>query len=44
MGNKGGEFPAEFASAFYRRTCPELDLEQFYQCSAHWIRHHEVTS
>ncbi len=44
MGKKGGAFPAEFATASYRRTCPELDLEQFYQCSAYWIRHHEVTS
>ena len=44
MGKKRAEFPADFASASYRKNCPQLDMEQFYQCSANWIRNHEVSS
>lgn len=36
----GQPFPDDFATAAYRKDCPELDASQLQQAARQWIKHH----
>ena len=36
----GEQFQTDFATAAYRKTCPDLDMNQLQQAATRWIKHH----
>jgi hypothetical protein len=36
------QFQSDFVTAAYRKTCPDMDMEQMHRAAQIWIKRHEV--